>query len=197
MVMRLPRVRFSVRSIMVAVAVLAVALVVAPQMKCGVDLWRRHLNDQMKWSRSPIGEFFMDGPPYHQATSLLKVSEIGAPDPKGFYCDRRWCLGRRGELTRCHLSKDFYAARRAGSSRRLTAAELAQVQEMISNLPPSNRAYSRGDLVLVSFLRKGSWFTRVYDKATLPSAVQDLVAVFRLKFDESPGMSASIQQGPR
>jgi len=56
----------------------------------------------------------------------------------------------------------------------LTAAELAQVQQIISKLPPSNRPYSQGDLLLVASLSEGSWVTKVYDKAALPPAVQDL-----------------------
>jgi hypothetical protein len=64
----------------------------------------------------------------------------------------------------------------------LTAAELAQVQQLISKLPPATGTSSQGDLLLVASLSEGSWVTKVYDKAALPPTVQDLVRVLQLSF---------------
>jgi hypothetical protein len=55
--MRLPRVRFTVRRMMVAVAVLAAAF--AAWMEVDRYQWRQHLNTEMSWSRSPVGQFFV------------------------------------------------------------------------------------------------------------------------------------------
>ena len=64
----------------------------------------------------------------------------------------------------------------------MTAAELAQVQQIISKLPPLNGTSSQGDLLLVASLSEGSRVTKVYDKAALPPAIQDLVRVLQLRF---------------
>ena len=100
--MRLPRVRFTVRRMMVAVAVLAAAFAVWMQVdRYQWRRWRQHLNTEMTWSRSPVGQFFVkyDLEEY-PANSLLKVSELGTPDREGCYDQRRWWLGRGGELRR-------------------------------------------------------------------------------------------------
>ena len=63
----------------------------------------------------------------------------------------------------------------------MTAAELAQVQQIISKLPPPTGTSSQGDLLLVASLSEVSWVTKVYDKAALPPEVQDLVRVLQLR----------------
>ena len=61
--MRLPRVRFTVRRMMIAVAVFAAAFAaLAPWMKVDRDQWRQwrqHLNTEMTWIQSPVGEFYV------------------------------------------------------------------------------------------------------------------------------------------
>ena len=58
--MRLPRARFTVRRILVAVAVLAAAFAVWMQVdRYQWRRWRQHLNTEMTWSRSPVGQFFV------------------------------------------------------------------------------------------------------------------------------------------
>ena len=175
--MRLSRVRFTVRSMMIAVALLAAAF--AAWMEFGQYRWRQHLNTEMTWSRSPAGLFLAKHDfERHAANSLLKVSEVGAPDGDGYYSEHRWCLGRGGELL-----EETYGGTGGGAGQNyLTAEELAQVQRIISRLPPPNGPYSQGDLLLVSSLSEGSWVTKAYDKAALPPAVKDLVRVLRPRF---------------
>jgi hypothetical protein len=182
--MKLPRIRFTVRRMMVAVAVLAAAFAAWMEVdRYQWRQWRRHRNTEMTWSRSPVGEFYVK---YHleryTADSLLKVSELGAPDREGYYYRQRWWLGRGGELQAEGTFRTVLGTGGGGGQNYLTAAELAQVQQIISKLPPPNGTSSRGDLLLVAFLSEGSWATRVYDKAALPPAVQDLVRVLELRF---------------
>lgn len=183
--MRLPRVRFTVPRMMFAVA--AVAAAVAAWMESRQDpSWRWNLNVEMKWSQSPVGEFFPtdDVETYQPNGLLLKVSDVDAPQggPKfPSYRKVRWCLSQAGELSRRDIVKGAYCAYRRCSEGYLTRAELAEVQQTISKLPPSNGPYRRGALLLVSTLSDGSWVTKVYDKAALPPAVRDLVTLVHLK----------------
>ncbi len=181
--MRLPRVSFTVRSMMIAVAVLAAAFAAfAAWMRVGQDEWRQHLNTEMKWSRSPVGEFFRKhGFEKFRANSLLKVSAPGAPDRRGYYSRRRSCLGQGGELYSDSRGRSYYGTGFAGGQHWLTAAELAQVGQIISKLPPPNGSYPQGDLLLVSCLSQGSWVTKAYDIAALPPAVKELVRVLQLR----------------
>ena len=73
--------RFTVRSMMVAVAVsAAVFAAFAAWMEVAPDDWRQHLNTEMTWVRSPVGEFFVKHDlESYTANSLLKVSDLGAP----------------------------------------------------------------------------------------------------------------------
>jgi hypothetical protein len=189
--MRLPRVRFTVRMIMVAVAVLAAAF--ALWMKVDGDQWRQwrqHLNAEMTWVQSPVDEFYAKPEdrdaedPFKKftANSLLKVSSPGVPDREGYYDRHRWWLGRGGELETDHVTITRLGGQGAGGQHILTAAELAQVQQIISALPPPTATSWQGDLLLVASLSEGSWVTKVYDKAALPPAIQDLVRVLQLRF---------------
>jgi hypothetical protein len=182
--MRLPRVRFTVRRMMVAVGVFAAAFAAWMEVdRYQWRQWREHLNTEMTWSRSPVGEFFVKHDlEKYAANSLLKVSELGAPDREGYYYQHRWWLGRGGELREESYGRNPLGWGGGGGQHYLTAAELAQVQELISKLPPPDGSSSRGDLLLVASLSEGSWVTKVYDKAALPPAVQDLVTVLRLRF---------------
>ena len=104
--MRLPRVRFTMRRMMAAVAILAAAFAaIAPWMKVDRDgwrQWRQHLNAEMTWVQSPVDEFYARDAedPFKKfaANSLLKVSSPGVPDREGYYDRHRWWLGRGGEL---------------------------------------------------------------------------------------------------
>ena len=185
--MRLPRLRFTVWRMMIAVAVFAAAFAaLAPWMKMHRDRWRKwreHLNTEMTWVQSPVGEFYVKNSfEKYSANSLLKVSELGAPDREGYYYRRRWCLGRGGELREEGTFRTSLGTGGGGGQNYLTAAELAQVQQIISKLPPPTGTSSQGDLLLVASLSEGSWVTKVYDKAALPPAVQDLVRVLQLRF---------------
>ena len=101
--MRLPRVQLTVRRMMVAVAVLAAAF--AAWTEVIRYPWRQHLNTEITWSRSPVGEFYVkSGLKTYTANSLMKVSEIGSADAQGYYTMRRWWLGPRGEL----FEKEIY-----------------------------------------------------------------------------------------
>jgi hypothetical protein len=174
-------VRFTVRRMMVAVAVLAPAF--AAWMEVDRDEWRQHLNTEMTWIRSPVGEFYVKNDlEKYSANSQLKVSELAAPDREGlYYRHRRW-LGPGGELREERTFRNSLGTGGAGGQHYLTAAELAQVQQLIPKLPPPNATSSQGDLLLVASLSEGSWVTKVYDKAALPPAVQDLVRVLQLGF---------------
>ncbi len=189
--MRLPRVRSAVRIPIVAVAVLAAAL--AAWIECSEDpLWRWNLNGEMTWSRSPVGEFFpKDEVEISQPNILLKVSDADAPDggPRynqlPSYRKLRWCLGRAGELSRREIVHGAYCGWRRSWQDGLSRAELAEVQRIISKLPPSNGPYHHGDLLLVSTLSEGSWVTKVYDKAAPPPAVRDLVTLLHLRYSST------------
>jgi hypothetical protein len=172
--MRLPRVRFTVRTMMVAVAILAAAFAAIPAWIEVVPYqWRRHLDIEMTWCQSPEGAFFAKCEfKFYTANSLLLVSDLGRADREGYYSIHRWRLGPRGELWESQGS--------GGGQHYLTATELAQAQQMISKLPPSTGSFWHGDPLLVASLSEGSWVTRVYDKAALPPAVQDLAGVLRL-----------------
>ena len=52
--MRLPGVQFTVRSMMIAVAVFAAF---AAWTQGGEYAWRQHLNTEITWSQSPEGQF--------------------------------------------------------------------------------------------------------------------------------------------
>jgi hypothetical protein len=177
--MRLPRVRFTLRRMMVAVAVLAAAF--AAWMEVAHYQWREHLNTEMTWGRSPAGQFFVKYDlKQFTANSLLKVSELGGPDREGYYTQHRWHLGAGGELFEERYGHKAMGWGGAGGQHDLTTAELGQVQQIISKLPPSDGTLSHGDLLLVASLSEGSWVTRVYNKAALPPTVQDLVRILRL-----------------
>ncbi len=181
--MRHPRVRFTVRRMMVAVAVLAAAFAaVAGWMKFDPSGWRHHLNEEMTWCRSPESAFHSKdiGIIWVHANSLLKVSEVGVRHPWGYYDQHRWCLGPGGELLDRRAGSKATGWGDPGGQHELTAAELAQVQQLLAVLPPSNGSHSQGELLLVSSLSEGSWVTKVYDKSALPSAVRDLVTVLHL-----------------
>jgi hypothetical protein len=179
--MRLPRVRFSVRSMMVAVAVSAAAFAAfAAWMEVAPDERRQHLGTEMTWVRSPVGEFFVKHDlERYTVNSLLKVSDLGAPDGEGHYYMHRWWLGRGGELGTDRTFRTGTGTHSAGGQHYLTAAELAQVQQIISKLPPTNATSSQGDVLLVASPSEGSWVTKVYDKAALPPEVRDLVRVLQ------------------
>jgi hypothetical protein len=180
--MRLPRVRFTMRRMMAAVAVLAAAFAaIAPWMKVDRDEWRQRLNAEMTWVQSPVDEFYAKDAedPFKKftANSLLKVSSPGVPDREGYYDRHRWWLGRGGELEHCRVTVTGFGGKGGGGQNVLTAAELAQVQQIISALPPPTATSWQGDLLLVASLSEGSWITRAYDKAALPPAIQDLESV--------------------
>ena len=180
--MRLPR--MTMRRWMIAVAVLAAAFAAIAEWM-GVDRYqsRQHLNTEMTWSRSPVGEFCMEyDHEWHPANSLLKVSELGAPDREGRYYRHRWCVGGVGQLYEERYFRKALGTGSFGEQHYLTATELVQLQQIILKLPPSMGPYSQGDVLLVSSLSEGSWVTKVYDKAALPPAVQDIVRVLQLKF---------------
>ncbi len=186
--MRLPRVRFTVRRMMVAVAVLAVAsaglaMAFAGWTRVGPHHWRQHLDTEMTWSRSPVGRFFVKHElEEYSANSLLKVSDLGAPDREGHFTGHRWCLGPGGQLlaeTRSHYALGWGSG---WGQHYLTAAKMAEVQQIILKLPLSNESYLQRDRLLVSSFKNGSWVTNIYDKAALPPAVQDLVSVLKLRF---------------
>ena len=116
-------------------------------------------------------------PDEFKASSFLRVSELLAPDLEGYCYGHRWWLSRGGELRDWRTFRTGSGSGGAGTQHDLTAAELAHVQQLISNLPPPNMPSTKVDLLLVASLSNGSWVTRVYDKAKLPPAVQDLVRV--------------------
>jgi hypothetical protein len=183
---RLPRLRFTVWRMMIAVAVFAAAFAaLAPWMKMHRDQWRKwreHLNTEMTWVQSPVGEFYVKNSfEKYSANSLLKVSEPGVPDREGYYDRQRCWLGQGGVLGSDRVTVTRLGGRGGGGENRLTAAELAQVQQIISTLPPSNATPWQGDLRLVASLSEGHWVTKVYNKSALPPAVQDLVRVLRLR----------------
>jgi hypothetical protein len=180
--MRLRLMRFTVRSMMIAVAVLAAVFAAfAAWMQVDQYEWRRHLNTELRWSGSPVGEFvLMDGERY-RVNGILKVSAPGVSKQGGYYFRHRLCVDQGGELyrdTRCH---SFYGTAIARGKWLLTAANLAEVEQIISKLPPANASYPQGDLILVSSLSDGSWVTRAYDIAALPPAVKELVRVLQLR----------------
>jgi hypothetical protein len=160
-----------------AVAVLAAAVVAWTQ----VDRteWRQQLDSELTWIQSPVGEFLTEYHINERAGSILKVSEFLAADGEGRYYGHRWWLGRGGELRDYRTFRTGSGSGGGGAQNHLTAAELARVQQLISNLPPPNMPRSQVDLLLVASLSNGSWVTRVYDKAALPPEVQDLVRVLQ------------------
>jgi hypothetical protein len=184
--MRLPRLRFTVRRMMIAVAVFAAAFVaLAPWMKVPWHHWRQWrelLNTEMTWIQSPVGEFYVkDSFEKYSANSLLKVSEPGVPDREGYYDRERWWLGQGGVLGQDGVTRRRFGEKSGGREHRLTAAHLAWAQQIISTLPPSNATPWQGDVLLVASLSEGYWVTRVYNKSALPPEVQDLVTVLQLR----------------
>ena len=171
---------------MIAVAVFAAAFAaLAPWTKIHRDQWRKwreHLNTEMTWIQSHVGEFYVKNSfEKYSANSLLKVSEPGVPDREGYYDRQRWWLGQGGVLGQFRVTVTRFGGKGGGGENRLTAAELPQVQQIISTLPPSNATSWQGDLLLVASLSEGSWVTKVYNKSALPPAVQDLVRVLQLR----------------
>ncbi len=141
--MKLPRIRFSLRRMMVAVAVFAVAFAaLVPWMKGDWNQWRQWrylLSVEMTWIQSTAGEFYpKDSLKKYTANSLLKVSEPGVPDRRGCYDRQRWWLGQGGELGHHRLTVTLLAGQGGGGQHVLNATELAQVQQIIATLPPSN-----------------------------------------------------------
>jgi hypothetical protein len=183
--MKLPRVRFTVRMTMVAVVVLAAAFAAWMEVdRYQWRRWRQHLNTEMTWVQSPVDEFYAKDDaedPFKKVTanSLLKISSPGVPDREGYYDRYRWWLGRRGELETDRVTATRFGGKGGGGQHILTAAQLAQVQQIISALPPPTATSWQGDLLLVATLSEGSWVTKVYDKAALPPAIQDLVRVLQ------------------
>jgi hypothetical protein len=182
--MRLPRPRFTVWRMMIAVAVFAAAFAaLAAWMKMHRDQWRKwreHLNTEMTWIQSPVGEFYVKNSfEQYSANSLLKVSDPGVPDREGYYDRRRWWLGQGGVLGQFRVTHSRFGGKSAGGENRLTAAELAQVEQILSTLPPSNAAPWQNDLLLVASFSEGNWVTKVYDKSAVPPAVQDLLRIIQ------------------
>ena len=165
---------------MVAVATAAVlAAAVVAWTRVDRSEWREQLNSELTWVQSPVGEFFMEHLIDEKASCILKVSEFRAADVEWRYYRHRWWIGGNGELRDYRTFRTGSGSHGAGAQNHLTAAELAQVQQLISKLPPPNMPSSQVDLLLVASLSNGSWVTRVYDKAALPPAVQGLVRVLQ------------------
>jgi hypothetical protein len=184
--MRMLRVQFTVRRMMIAVPVFAAAFAaLAPWMEMHWDQWRKwreNLNTEMTWIQSPVGEFYVKNSfERYSANTLLKVSEPGVPDRNWYYDRHRWWLGQGGVLGQDRVTVTRFGTKGGGGENRLTAAHLAWVQQIISTLPPSNATPWQGDLLLVASLKEGYWVTKVYDKSALPPAVQDLVRVLHLR----------------
>jgi hypothetical protein len=168
--MKLPRLRFTVWRMMIAVAVFAAAFAaLAPWMEMYRDQWRKwreYLNTEMTWIESPVGEFYVKNSfEKYSANSLLKVSEPDFRDREGYYDRRRWWLGQGGVLGQDRVTVTPFGRKGAGGENRLTAAELAQVQQIIATLPPSNATPWQGDLLLVASFSEGSWVTKVYSSS--------------------------------
>jgi hypothetical protein len=189
--MRLPHVRLTIRWVMLLVAIVAVLLtggelITRSRTQHEWRKWHQHLNAETTWVQSPMDEFYAKDPedPFKMftANSLLKVSAPGVPDRKGYYDRHRWWLGRGGELQQFRVTATRFGGKGGGGQHVLTAEELAQVQQIISALPPPTATSWQGDLLLVASLSEGSWVTKAYDKAALPPAVQDLIRVLRLRF---------------
>jgi hypothetical protein len=191
-VMRLPHVRLTIRWVMLLVAIVAVLLtggelITRSRAQHEWRKWHQHLNAETTWVQSPMDEFYAgryakDPLKKFTANCLLKVSSPGVPDREGYYDRHRWWLGRGGELEADHVTATRFGGKGGGGQNLLTATELAQVQQIISALPPPTATSWQGDLLLVASLSEGSWVTKVYDKAALPPAIQDLVRVLQLRF---------------
>jgi hypothetical protein len=143
--MRLPRVRFTIRWVMPVVAIVAVLLtggelITRSRTRDEWRKWRWHLNAEMTWAQSPMDEFYAKdaGDPFKKftANSLLTVSVPGVPDREGYYDRYRWWLGRGGELCVDHVTATRFGGKGGGGQHVLTAAELAQAQQIISTLLP-------------------------------------------------------------
>ena len=137
--MRVPRVRFTVRRLMVIMAVFAAAS--AAWVEVDRYQWRRYLNTEMTWSRSPVYHFYQSLPDLGRtpATCLLKISELGVPDREGDHYQHRWSLSRGGEL----FEEMSGPTGGAGGQHNLPAAG-AQVQQRIAKLPPPDGALVAG-----------------------------------------------------
>jgi hypothetical protein len=189
--MRLPHVRLTIRWVMLLVAIVAVLLtggelITRSRTQHEWRKWHQDLNAETTWVQSPMDEFYAKDPedPFKMftANSLLRVSAPGVPDRKGYYDRHRWWLGPRGELQHFRVTATGFGGKGGGAQHVLTAEELAQVQQIISALPPPTATSWQGDLLLVASLSEGSWVTSAYDKAAFPPAVQDLIRVLRLRF---------------
>jgi hypothetical protein len=179
-VMRIALVRFKLRSAMVVVATVAIlAAAVVAWTRVDRSEWRQQLDSEVTWTQSPVGEFFVEHQIDENVSTILKVSEFLAADGEGRYYGHRWWIGRGGELRDYRTFRTGSGSHGAGAQNHLTVAELAHVQQLISDLPPPNVPPSQVDLLLVASSSNGYWVTRVYDKAALPPAVRGLVRVLQ------------------
>jgi hypothetical protein len=182
-VVRIPRMRFRLRSGMIAVAAVAIlSAAIVAWMRVDRSEWRQQLDSEMTWTQSPFDKSLVKNQPDEfKASSLLRVSKLLAPDLEGDCYVHRWWLSQGGEL------RDFRNFRTGSGSgagegqKYLTAAELARVQQLISNLPAPVTPSSQGEALLVASLSEGSWVTKVYDGAALPPTVQELLGVLRAR----------------
>src|SRR4051794_30327531 len=112
--MRVPRVRFRVRRMMVIpvfVAATLVAWVTVDRLRRGP--YRARLEGEVKWSQNPSARFFpplkgyrrpegkfiwlVDGLNEPAPTCFLKISYLEGPDRQGRYYEQRWAFGQGGE----------------------------------------------------------------------------------------------------
>lgn len=178
---------------MVALPAIALAFV----YWAGIDPFRLHpysraLHQAEKWCASGVGDYWPKG--HFDSSGPEPVYIADEPDPVQLPClIKIWFSPRLYGFDACNESSTMLSldGRRWGSRYKhnwawqggqgtVMPAEMMACEKAIAALPPSQDGIPFGNAVVIGFLDKGVWSTRVYDKAKLPPEVASLGRLMEL-----------------
>jgi hypothetical protein len=181
--------------IMVALPVIALALVYG----AGNDPFRRNpywtaLDEAQRWCASGFESFhprshFDDsksepGLIYDESgrvklPCLVKIRYVTKIPEEGSCDVTSYSLSQDGRMEQEH---DLYNWAVQGGWHTLTPAQTAECKKLVGELPRSQGWIPIGNAISIGFLDRGTWSTRVYDKARLPPGVAALGKAMEINF---------------
>jgi hypothetical protein len=191
---------------MTMVALPAIALAITYGL--GIDPIYRHpywayLNDAKRWcalnsdmfesipafdwtNHQPIPD--PRGPGPIRLACLLKVEHFKVGLSQGLVglSNDPWCAPTTHAVSlngRSKMSRTVHNWAVQGGQATLSPAEVQDFAKLVARLPESQSWIPVGNVVLVGFLDRGAWSTRVYDKARLPPEVVSLIRGMRVDLD--------------
>jgi len=146
--------------------------------------YEAHLKDETQWVWSPSWQFLPDSSGSNMPSTrpcILKIAEVQGSRWKERYYPTRLALAPDGT---CRVETSGVRGSKGWQGN--VSAMLADVQKTVAALPPSNATSSRGEFVLIGFVDRGSWTTRIYDLSELTPDVLGLLALLRFPYHLTP-----------